>query len=98
MKHAKVISHIKKRQIVEAVLSVLFLLMAVLFITLYFRSKAIEQVSFGDMQFQNIIYNDNFARAYYICLNASVVSAIVLIVDFVFSKIKTWIGKNKNAT
>ena len=48
-------SHRKKRQIVEAILVVLFLAMAVLFIILYYRSKTIEQVNYGDMQFQNII-------------------------------------------
>lgn len=97
MKHKKPISHSKKRQILEAVLSVLFLLMAVLFLMLYFRSKTYEPVNFGDTQFQNIIYNDNYGSAYYFCLNASIVSAIVLIVDFVFSKIKVLFKQNRTA-
>ncbi len=91
------ISHSKKRHIVEAVFSVFFLLMALIFLMAYFRSKTYELVNFEDTQFLNIIYNDNYASAYYFFLNASITSAIILIVDFVFSKVKVLYKQNRTA-
>ena len=98
MKYKKPIPRHKKRKITEAVLSLLFLLTAVLFLILYFRSKTYELVNFATTQFQNIIYNDHYADAYYFCLNASIASAAVLIVDSAFSKIKMLIQQNKTAS
>lgn len=82
------ISHNKKRQLAEGALSVFSLLIALVFLVAYFRSKTYELVNFEDAQFQNIIYNDNYARAYIFFLKTSIISTIVLIGDFVLSKVK----------
>ena len=98
MKYKEPLPRRKKRQIIEVVLSLLFLLTTVLFLILYFRSKTYELVNLGGTQFQNIIYNDHYADAYYFCLNASIASAAVLIVDSAFSRIKMLIQQNKTAS
>ena len=86
-----------KRHRIEALLSVLLLFLAVLFLVLYTQSQTIVQVNLEGRQFTEINYNEGFAQGYYICLNAFIVSAIVFIVDFVGMKIKPILSKNSHA-
>lgn len=96
MIHVKVISNSKKRRIIEAVSCVLFLLLAFLFIKLYWGSKTIEYVTFMGREVQNISYNGNYATACYWCLNTSALSAVAFVVDIIFTIIKTLITESKH--
>ena len=96
MKYAKEISNIKKRHILETVLCVLFLLLAFLFIKLYWGSKTIDYVTFMGREVQNISYNGHYSTACCGCLIVSVLSAVAFVIDIIYTKIKTLITESKH--
>lgn len=95
MKRTKEMTHNQKRHRIEALLCVLLLFIAILFLVLYTQSQTVVQVNLEDRQFTEITYNEGFARGYYICLYAFIVSAIVFMADFVGTKIKLFLSKHK---
>ena len=97
MKGRKEMTRNQKRHRREVLLSVLLLFLAVLFLVLYTKSQTIVQIHLEDGPHIEITYNESFARGYYICLYAFIVSAIVFIADFVGTKIKPFLSGNKHA-
>ena len=96
MIHAKGISNSKKRRIIEVVSCVLFLLLAFLFIKLYWGSKTIDYVTFMGREVQNISYNGHYSTACCGCLIVSVLSAVAFVIDIIYTKIKTLITESKH--
>ena len=96
MKRVKEITRNQKRHGIEALLSVLLLFFAVLFLLLYTQSQTVVQVSLEDRHFTEISYNENYAEGYYICLYAFIASAIVFLADIVGTKIKPFLSQNRH--
>lgn len=94
----KLIKNKRKRLIIEVASSVVFLLVAVLFLVLYFRSQTVEPAVFGDQLIQHITYNDLYANLFYFCLNVSIASAIILVTDLVFSQLLFLLQKRKKSS
>ena len=94
MKHialeAKLRKRIKKRRIIEAVLSVVFFVILIAFIILYEQSRVVEEVGWGPIKYQNVSYNYVFSWGILVGALGFVPAIISLVCDFVFGKLATF--------
>ena len=81
----KLRERIKKRRIIEAALSVAFLIIVIVFSVLYEQSKVVEEISFGPIKYQDITYNNDFTWGILVGALGFVPTVIYLICDFIFS-------------
>ena len=82
-------SHIRKRRIMEAILCVVFFIIAVVFMVAYEQSKVIDEIGWGPIKYQSITYNHDWAWGILVGWLGFVPSIIFLIGDLVFSKLAT---------
>lgn len=52
---------IRRRRIIESVLSIVFLAIAITFAVLYEQSKVVEEIGWGPIRHQSVTYNYDFA-------------------------------------
>ena len=93
MKHIelenKLRTKIRKQRIIEAVLSIVFLVLAIVFTVLYLKSKVVEEIGWGAIKYQSISYNNVFLWGILIGFVGYIMSFVFLISDFLFSKLVT---------
>lgn len=82
-------SRMRKRRIIEVILCAVFLIIAVVFKTLYDQSKVVEEIGWGPFAYQSVTYNNDFLWGIMLGLLGFILSIIFLITDFVFSKLAT---------
>ena len=81
---------IRKRRIAEAVLTVIFLTVTIVFNILYEQSAVVEEISFGPIKHQAVTYNTDLLWGVFIGFFGLTPSAIFLISDLVASKYVTF--------
>ena len=77
----------RKHRIMEAMIGGIFLIVTVVFAALYEQSKVVEETGLG--LYKYVTYNTDFLWGILVGALGLTVSAIVLISDFVFSKLVT---------
>ena len=81
---------IRKRRIAEAVLTVIFLTVTIVFNILYEQSAVVEEIGFGSFKHQIITRNSNFMLGIIIGCFGLIPSIIFLMGDIVSSKYVTF--------
>ena len=81
---------IKKRRIIVAALSVVFLVVAVVFTVLYEQSKVVEEIGWGPIKHQSITYNYDLAWGILAGALCFIPPAIFWICDILFSRLLTF--------
>lgn len=94
MKHIALENQLKKRitkrRIIEAVLSIVFFIVLIVFVVLYEQSRVVEEIGWGPIKHQNVSYNYNFSWGILIGALGFIPSVIFLIGDFIFAKLATF--------
>ena len=86
---AKLRNHVRKRRIIETIICVVFFMIAVFFTIAYEQSKVIEEVDYFFGKHQSVSYNKNLLWGIFVGWVPFIPLFILLIVDFVFTKIVT---------
>ena len=80
-------ARIKKRRMIEAVLSLVCLIILIVFAVLYEQSKVVEEIEWGPITHQSVTYNTDFLWGIMVGACGFVISIIFLIADCIFSKL-----------
>ncbi len=80
---------VKKRRTVEAVLSGVFSVVAIVFTVLYYSSMEVEETALGYITHTSVTYNYDLAWGILVGALAATPSIIVLICDLIFCKVVT---------
>jgi len=83
-------AHIRKRRIIEAALSAVFLIILIVFAVLYEQSKTVEEIAWGPITHQSVTYNKDFLWGIMVGVLGYIPFVIFLIADFIFPKIVTF--------
>lgn len=83
-------AHIRKRRIIEAALSAVFLIILIVFAVLYEQSKTVEEIAWGPITNQSVTYNKDFLWGIMVGVLGYIPFVIFLIADFIFPKIVTF--------
>jgi len=83
-------ARIRKRRTIEAILSIIFWIIVIVFTVLYEQSKIVEEIGWGMFKYQSVSYNHNFLWGILVGALGFIPSIIFLIGDFVFSKLVTF--------
>ena len=81
---------IRKRRIAEAILSVIFLTITIVFNVLYEQSAVVEEITFGPIKHQSVTYNTDYLWGIFLGFFGLTPSFIFLIADFFASKVVTF--------
>ena len=94
MKHIEIenelTAHIKKRRIIEMILTALFFVILIVFAVLREQSKVIEEIGFGPIKYQSVTYNNAFLSGIMIGALGLAVTLPCLVFDFLCSKFVTF--------
>ena len=80
---------IRRRRIIKAVISLVFIIIAVAFTAAREQSRVVEEIDLGFITHQSVTYNSDFVWGILIGWLGLVYSVISLITDFVGSKVVT---------
>ena len=83
-------AHIRKRRIVEAVLSVVFLVIGVTFNVLREESRVVETIGEGLFTYQYVTYNNDFLWGIIVGILGFFPSVLFLFADLLCSKVVTF--------
>lgn len=83
-------TRIRKRRITEAILTLFFLVIIVVFYALYEQSAVVEEIGFGPVKHQTVTYNTDFLWGVFIGFFGLTPSVIFLIADLISSKFVTF--------
>ncbi len=88
-------THVKKRKIIVGIICVILFIIAISFTIAYEHSKVIEEIDYFFGKYQSVSYNKNLIWGIMIGWVPLIPLVIVLICDFVFTKIVTIeVGEN----
>ncbi len=80
---------IKKRRIIEAMISLGFFIISIVFMIAYEQSKVVEELDWGFIKHQSVTYNYNWAWGILIGWLGFTPAMIALCVDLIYSKVAT---------
>ena len=83
-------TRIRKRRIAEAILTMIFLTVTIVFNVLYEQSAVVEEITFGPIKHQSVIYNTDLLWGIFLGFFGLTPSFIFLIADFFASKVVTF--------
>ena len=83
-------TRIRNRRIVEAVLSVVFLVIAVTFTALRDESKVVEEIGLGIVSYQSVTYNNDYLWGILVGVLGLIPSVLFLLADLLCSKVVTF--------
>ena len=94
MKHIELENQLKvrirKRRMIEALLTLAFLTVVIVSAVLFGQSKGVEEISYGSIKHQSVTYNYDFMWGILIGVLGFTFSIIFWICDLVFSKVVTF--------
>ena len=82
-------ARMKRRRIIEGVLSLIFLIVTIVFAVLYGQSMVVEEISIGPIKHQTVTYNHNFTWGILVGALGLVNAGICWICDLLFTKLET---------
>lgn len=80
---------VRKRRIVEGVLTFVFLITSIIFTVLYDNSKTVEIIGYPPFAYESVTYNRNYLWGIMVGYIGLICSGIFLISDIIFSKLET---------